>query len=76
MHVSNSLNCFFFFCFFYVTYSPVQSCITQNEEADRLAKVGAQAARKIIKEQEISLATAKAKNKTLSLKILINSFND
>ena len=43
--------------------------LTQNKEADILAKVGAQAAQKMIKEQEISLATAKTKNKTISLKI-------
>ena len=55
--------------FFNVTYSPTHCGITQNEEADRLVKVGAQAARKFIKGQEISLAKAKAKNKTLSLKI-------
>ena len=36
--ISNSLNCFSF----NVTYSPAHCGITQNEEADRLAKVGAQ----------------------------------
>ena len=65
IHISNSLKCFSF----NVTYSLAHSDITQNEEADRLTKVGAQAARKMVKEQEISLVTAKTKNKTLSLKI-------
>ena len=64
IRISNSLK-----CFFNVTYSPAHCGITQNEEADRLGKVGAQAAQKVVKEQEISLATAKTKNKTLSLKI-------
>ena len=54
IHISNSLKYFFF----NVTYSPAYCGTTQNEEADRLAKVGAQDARKMIKEQEISLATA------------------
>ena len=54
IHISNSLNCFSF----NVTYSPAQCGITQSKEADILAKVGAQTARKMIKEQEISLATA------------------
>ena len=65
IHIRNSLKCFSF----NGTYSPVHCGITKNEEADRLAKVGAQMAQKIFKEQEISLATAKVKNKTLSLKI-------
>ena len=56
IHISNLLKCFSF-----------NFGITQNEEADRLAKLGAQAARKMIKEHEISLGTAKAKIKTLSL---------
>ena len=50
-------------------YSPPHCGIIQNEEADKLAKVVAQAARKMMKEQEISLEAAKANNKTLSLKI-------
>ena len=37
--ISNSLKCFSF----NVTYSPAHCGITQNEETDRLAKVGAQA---------------------------------
>ena len=65
IRISNSLKCFSF----NVTYSPTHCGKTQNEEGDRLVKVGAQAARKMIKEQEISLAKVKAKNKTLSLKI-------
>ena len=63
--ISNSLKCFSF----NITYSPPHCGITQNEEADRLAKVGTQAARKMTKGQEISLAIAKAINKTFSLTI-------
>ena len=65
IHISNSLKCFSF----NVKYSPAHCSINQNEQADRLAKVGAQTARKIINEHKISSGTAKAKNKTLSLKI-------
>ena len=65
IRINNSLKCFSF----NITYSPAHCGITQNEEADRLAKVGAKAAQKMIKGQEISLAIAKAKKKTLSLKI-------
>ena len=65
IRINNSLKCFSF----NVTYSPAHCGITQNEEADRLAKVGAQVVRKMIKGQEINLGTAKAKNKTLSFKI-------
>ena len=42
---------------------------TQNKEASRLSKVGAQAVQIMIKGQKIRLATAKAKNKAPSLKI-------
>ena len=45
IRTSNSLKCLSF----NVTYSPAHCGITQNEEADRLAKVGAQAAQKMIK---------------------------
>ena len=65
IHISTLLKCFSL----NVTYSPAHCGITQYEEADRLAKVGAQTAHKMIKKPEISLATAKTKNKTLSLKI-------
>ena len=54
IHISTSLKCFSI----NVTYSPAKSGITQNEEADRLAKVGVEAAQKMIKEQEISSAKA------------------
>ena len=46
MHICNWHN----FFSFNVTYSPAHCGITQNEEADRLAKVGTQAAQKMIKE--------------------------
>ena len=42
--ISNSLKCFSF----NITYSPAHCGITQNEEAGRLAKVGAKAAQKMI----------------------------
>ena len=38
IHISNLLNCFS--C--NITYCPAHCGITQNEEADRLAKVGVQ----------------------------------
>ena len=65
IRINNSLKCFSF----NITYSPAHCGITQNEEADRLAKVGAQIVGKMIKGQEINSGTAKAKNKTLSFKI-------
>ena len=51
---------------FSITCSPAHCSITQNEEANRLAKLGVQAALKMIKGEEISIiAIAKDKNKTL-----------
>ena len=50
IRISNSLKWFSF----NETYFPAECEITENEEVDRLAKVGAQAARKMIKKQEIS----------------------
>ena len=53
--ISNSLKCFSF----NVTHSPAHCSIPRKEEAGRLAKVGMWAAQKMIREQKISLATAK-----------------
>lgn len=48
------------------TYSPAHSGIAGNEEANRLANIGAKQAKKFQKEKKIKMAFAKSNTKSLS----------